>query len=528
MTRLLVRTLSTAAVMLGLAGCQDQAGRYPARAYAPIPGETLSLMRAKGTDRNAPVLLRAYKKESEIELWKQTSSGDYVHVKTYPICRWSGQLGPKTKEGDRQVPEGFYAVTASQMNPNSAYWLSFNVGYPNPFERALGRNGGDIMVHGTCSSRGCFAMTNEQIEEIYAVMREAFNGGQKGVQFQSYPFRMTAENLAKFRHDPNIAYWKNLKQGSDHFEVTKREPQVAWCGNRYVFNASADNGRLEPTTACPSLKTDPVIAQAVAAKAREDDAKVAELVQKGAPAIRVQYADGSQHMSFRTGRYFASNATDERFVGVEGRGGAIRTASLGDVSRPEALDTAEEIVVDETGRPKAKAAPAAIVATEAKPASVAGSAPTARSYAEATGTTAVKPAGALSALTAIFVSDKAAPGSVDTSAAPPAAAENLASGAAPALPAVSTANKSSPNGTPFYKRLLGFGASEPEQAEADIAPSSSPPVPAAVPLPPRRAADLSAPPRQSAVSAPIRARIAALPGPVQPSEKAEAKQSDSE
>ena len=150
---------SVAALLV--AGCQQEGSRYPARAYAPIPGDTLSLMASKGTNRNSPVLLRAYKKESEIEMWKQNAEGRYVHVKTYPVCRWSGQLGPKKREGDRQVPEGFYTVTPAQMNPNSAYWLAFNVGYPNPMEKAMGRNGGDIMVHGTCSSRGCFAMTNE-------------------------------------------------------------------------------------------------------------------------------------------------------------------------------------------------------------------------------------------------------------------------------------------------------------------------------------------------------------------------------
>src|SRR4051812_12012225 len=210
-----LRLALASASLLVLVGCNADTSRYPARAYAPIPGETLALFEKKDTDRNAPVLLRAYKKESEIEVWKMAHDGHYVHVKTYPVCRWSGQLGPKKREGDRQVPEGFYTIAAPQMNPSSAYWLSFNVGYPNPMERQLGRTGGDIMVHGTCSSRGCFAMTNEQIEEIYAVMREALNGGQKQVQFQSYPFRMTAENLAKFRHDPNIAFWKNLKEGSD-------------------------------------------------------------------------------------------------------------------------------------------------------------------------------------------------------------------------------------------------------------------------------------------------------------------------
>ena len=144
-----------------------------------------------GTSASSPIIFRAYKKEAEFEIWKQKSDGQYALLKTYPMCRWSGQLGPKKREGDRQVPEGFYTITPGQMNPNSNYYLSFNVGYPNAYDRAWDRAGGNIMVHGICSSAGCFSMTDPQIAEIYALAREAFNGGQREIQFQSYPFRMT-------------------------------------------------------------------------------------------------------------------------------------------------------------------------------------------------------------------------------------------------------------------------------------------------------------------------------------------------
>ena len=117
-------------------------------------------MDEKGTNQPAPILIRTYKKEAELEIWKMKADGQYALLKTYPMCRWSGQLGPKTREGDRQVPEGFYTITPGQMNPNSNYYLSFNVGYPNAYDRALGRTGGDIMVHGICSSAGCFSMTD--------------------------------------------------------------------------------------------------------------------------------------------------------------------------------------------------------------------------------------------------------------------------------------------------------------------------------------------------------------------------------
>jgi murein L,D-transpeptidase YafK len=346
MAKLALRFFGVAALALSLAGCNvETSSRSPARASAPVPQATLALMSEKNTDRNAPILIRAYKKEAEIEVWKRDRKGDYVLLKSYPVCRWSGQLGPKRKEGDRQVPEGFYSVTAGQLNPNSSYWLAFNVGYPNPMERSMGRSGGDIMVHGICSSRGCFAMTDSQIEEIYAVMREAFNAGQKSVQFQSYPFKMTAENLAKFRHDPNMPFWKNLKEGSDHFEVTKREPKLNYCNQRYVFNAEGD-ARFDPTGACPTITVDPTIAEAVRDKQRNDEVQVARLVEKGTQAIKMTYADGGQHASFRN-TAFAMAGND---AGSTALASPRQMAQLGDVSRPDALDQVHEIPVDERGQ----------------------------------------------------------------------------------------------------------------------------------------------------------------------------------
>src|SRR5438876_854576 len=117
----------------------------------------------KDMDLQSPILVRLFKQEAELEVWKQDRSGRFTLLKTYPICRWSGDLGPKVREGDRQAPEGFYAISPGQMNPQSAYYLSFNTGYPNAFDKALGRTGSQLMVHGDCSSRGCYAMTDEQI-----------------------------------------------------------------------------------------------------------------------------------------------------------------------------------------------------------------------------------------------------------------------------------------------------------------------------------------------------------------------------
>ena len=155
-------------------------------------------------------------------------------------------MGPKVQEGDRQAPEGFYTITPRQMNPNSNYHLAFNTGFPNAHDRANDRSGSSLMIHGDCASVGCYAMTDEQITEIYSLAREAFFGGQRSFQVQAYPFRMTPLNMARHRNSPHLAFWKVLKQGSDHFEVTRKEPKVAVCDKHYVFDArsSANSTQL--------------------------------------------------------------------------------------------------------------------------------------------------------------------------------------------------------------------------------------------------------------------------------------------
>jgi murein L,D-transpeptidase YafK len=289
--------LTVAACAL-IAGCDDSyLDQGPGRSQQPISAATLAEMDRLDTSPSKPTLIRAYKKEAELEIWKMKSDGQYALLKTYPMCRWSGQLGPKKREGDMQVPEGFYAIAPGQMNPTSHYYLSFNVGYPNAYDRAYDRTGGNVMVHGVCSSAGCFSMTDEQVADIYAIARESFAGGQREIQLQSYPFHMTAENLAKFRLDPNIAFWKELKNGSDHFEVTKAEPSVLVCGKHYVFDATA-TGEASASKPCPALQRDDDVEGLVAEKEQKDDAKFAELVASGVRPIRLVYADGGQNAVF--------------------------------------------------------------------------------------------------------------------------------------------------------------------------------------------------------------------------------------
>jgi murein L,D-transpeptidase YafK len=281
-----------------------------AKHEAPVPGATLALMRERGTTPSTPILVRVYKKEAELEVWKRARDGRFVHLKTFPICRWSGQLGPKLRMGDRQAPEGFYTVAPGQMNPNSAYHLSFDLGFPNAYDRAHGATGKFLMVHGICSSAGCYAMTDAQVEEIYSLAREAFAGGQAAFQVQAYPFRMTAQNMARHRLERHVDFWRQLKEGSDRFEATGEEPAVGVVGGRYVFAPFRDP------------------AKEALAKARlaQEEARVAALVADGVAAVRTTYADGGQHSSFR----------------ALAQAGA---PSLGMVSRPEALPLAGREVV---------------------------------------------------------------------------------------------------------------------------------------------------------------------------------------
>ncbi|MEA1833969.1 murein L,D-transpeptidase family protein [Methylobacterium durans] len=365
-----VRPLAAAslvALAISLGACQDSTfgGGGSTRHLTPIPQKTLALMQTKGMSQTDPILIRAYKKEAEMEVWKRGSSGQYALLKTFPICRWSGQLGPKTKQGDRQAPEGFYTITPGQMNPNSSYYLSFDTGYPNAFDRANGRNGNYIMVHGTCSSAGCFAMTDESMAEIYAIAREAFAGGQRGFQFQSYPFRMTAQNFARFRNDPNAAFWKNLKEGSDYFEALKDEPRVGLCGNRYVFGgADAAAGSCSP-------KVDTLVAE----KRERDNREIAELVGKGTAATRVVYDDGGQNPVFRQQPQQASAFASLGSGADEGVAYAPKDYArhnLGEVSRPETLAAGpREIEVDAKGRPLMTASIEAPIPTKAAAAALA-------------------------------------------------------------------------------------------------------------------------------------------------------------
>src|ERR1700753_3731241 len=231
----------------------EDSNRLPAKATRELPPELLSLLRQKKMPKYSPILVRLFKEEAELEVWKQDTTGRFQILKIYPICRWSGDLGPKLQEGDRQAPEGFYTITPELMNPNSNYYLAINTGYPNSFDKANKRDGSLLMIHGDCSSSGCYAMTDQQISEIYSLSRDSLLG-RPAFQVQAYPFRLTPANLARHRDSPNLAFWKMLQVGHDCFQTQHLEPKVDVCNRRYVFDALAPASQPDPPVFVPSGK----------------------------------------------------------------------------------------------------------------------------------------------------------------------------------------------------------------------------------------------------------------------------------
>jgi murein L,D-transpeptidase YafK len=467
---------------LGLAACEENRPRGAARHNIPIPADVQALMSVKGMNKSSPVLIRSFKKESELEIWKMAGNGQYALLKSYPMCRWSGQLGPKKREGDRQAPEGFYDITPASMNPNSSFYLSFNMGFPNAFDRTHGRTGAHLMVHGACSSAGCYSMSDDQIAEIYAIVREAHNGGQRAVQMQAMPFRMSAENLAKHRYDANMPFWRNLKEGSDMFEVARVEPKVSVCQARYAFNRTGD---------CREDPTKQQIAASAAEKRRQDEAQVAALVARGTPAIRLVYQDGGQHDKF-TQVLMASGpeALEQK--------AAWGSRAVG-VSRPDAVISGpQEIMVASPGsvtpRPATAAAPASTVSagTSSAVTASAGTSSAGTALAPATTTRAT-------VLAATARAGSAQPGNPSTGTS------QVARGNAAAPPAAAPEPAAQPS---MMQRMLSFSPFSAAQPAAE-APA---PAPVAVTPPAGRATQSAPPPPRRADGQNRTAPQAAAPG----------------
>jgi len=194
----------------------------------------LPLLEEAGLKVGNPIFIRLFKQNAELEIWMLADGeSTYRKFRTWPICTFSGELGPKTKEGDGQAPEGFYEVGKDQLNPFSSYHLSFNLGYPNAYERAQGWTGSYLMVHGDCVSIGCYAMTDDGIEEIYALVAAALANGQARVPVHAFPFRFDGPLVAAMDRSRHRAFWSDLKAGFDAFEKSKLPPPVRVIDGRY-------------------------------------------------------------------------------------------------------------------------------------------------------------------------------------------------------------------------------------------------------------------------------------------------------
>lgn len=175
----------------------------------------------------APVFVRIFKREAELELWLRAADGRFVLFRSYPVCQFSGELGPKQREGDNQAPEGFYSVAPRQLNPTSNYHLAFNLGYPNEYDRAHGRSGSALMVHGDCVSVGCYAMGDAGIEEIYTLAAAALRAGQGAFEVHVFPFRPTDAALKQSAGSPWHAFWQELAPAYAAFERERVPPHIS-------------------------------------------------------------------------------------------------------------------------------------------------------------------------------------------------------------------------------------------------------------------------------------------------------------
>jgi murein L,D-transpeptidase YafK len=197
----------------------------------------LTTLAENASRAGSPIMLRIFKAESELELWVLADDRFQLFA-TYPICFWSGNLGPKEREGDHQAPEGFYSVGAGQLHMTGRRPRSFNIGFPNALDRAFGRTGSYILVHGGCTSVGCFAMTDPWMAEIYEITERALSQGQAQIPVHIFPFRMTDANIAAQVDSKWYGFWRNLKEGYDAFETSQTPPRISVCHTRYVVEAA--------------------------------------------------------------------------------------------------------------------------------------------------------------------------------------------------------------------------------------------------------------------------------------------------
>src|SRR6266481_1426293 len=234
------------------------------------------------------------------------------------------------------------------------------------------------MVHGDCSSRGCYAMTDEQIAEIYSLGRESFFGGQRAFQLQAYPFKMTPLNMAKHRNNPNMPFWKMIKEGYDHFEVTRQEPKVNFCEKKYVFDAvKPPDAKQDPvfqaSAKCPAYAIPDEVADAVREKQQEEQAEIAKLISRGTPVAKLNTGiDGGMNQVFAARLPGGNTGLSE---GGEGQSLSLLALSHAPGTIPSTVNPPRAPGADEPVVAAAAPAPA----SAPPPTRVASAAPTAQS-----------------------------------------------------------------------------------------------------------------------------------------------------
>lgn len=289
----------------------------------PDTGRLMSRLFAEQIPLGAPMMIRVFKAEASFEVWMQ-KGGVYVPFVSYPICYFSGGLGPKLREGDRQAPEGFYGINEELLHHGGRWRRSLNIGYPNAFDRANGRSGSAILVHGGCDSIGCFAMTNAINAELYDLVSAALRH-QRHVPVHVFPFRMTDEAMAALPAGAWRDFWGDLKLGYDSFERTRLPPHVSVCRKRYhvrdAMRGEEDSGPIEICAEDREMVPSHLVAERVAA-ARAQTAQDLNQIQAQAvqarsatvPARRVLHASARRPAACTTAR-----ASCRRFVALRGR-----------------------------------------------------------------------------------------------------------------------------------------------------------------------------------------------------------------
>jgi murein L,D-transpeptidase YafK len=189
---------------------------------------------ARGFALGAPAFIRVFKESSTLELWLW-KNGRFHPFRSYPICKWSGELGPKLAEGDRQSPEGVYFISGRDLIVNARWHRAMNLGFPNSRDRALGLTGSGILIHGKCSSIGCFSLTDRFVEDIYEVIAAALDAGQPRITVQVFPFPLTRASLERHAGDAWIDFWVRLKRGHDLFLRDGLPPRTFVCLGEYAF-----------------------------------------------------------------------------------------------------------------------------------------------------------------------------------------------------------------------------------------------------------------------------------------------------